>query len=415
MNVLKSSLLGSLALLGFACSSEEVLPGGPDMPGGEDAKGISIVLHTPSADDVIFKSTRAVDGQGGIQEEQEWAVKKLNLYLFVQDADGGDTDTDYTLYKKTEGITFKVGSPTDGETNVGMDEGNGSYHYTEPITGDMIGKTMKILLVANDKGTGEANTDGTSGTTLAAFKQSLALASVTDGNSADVLVGNPGAEATGFPMSAIAQEQTGSQEAVVMTPMGVDMKAELVRSVARVDLFNYVPNMTITSVVLEKAASKSYLFKQANTAAPGDASYLKLLPTQAWQTDLADGGVPFVKVEHPAKPDEPTEDECRAVNTLKHVLYMYEQVNDAEHCATVKIGYTLTFAGGDKTGIVSVPLKKSDSEFIHPTRNTLYTIKLGDGSIVQDEVKITAIIVEDWVPVDIDDSINPGEDGKVEN
>lgn len=300
--LMKSFLIGGAALLATSCTNEEIIGGNPDSESGNP--GLTISIQTPAADGVVF--TKAATETTTEDEAAEWAVKTLNVYLFVK-----GQDNSYTLYSHTPLNLLETDK--DGVT----DNSNGTYSYNEPITADMIGKTMKVVLVANDAPEGvSANTDGMSGTGLDVFKTKLANASVSEGSSADVLVGNG---TLGFPMSYVGESD------ITMTPMGESVSAKLTRTVARLDIFNYTPNLTITGVSLLKAVNKSYLLPQAVFADPADASYVTINATQEWQTVFKSGKgfvQPTKQADNQQEPWTPTEDDYKKVNTLKHVLYM---------------------------------------------------------------------------------------------
>ncbi|MDY3068153.1 MAG: hypothetical protein SOR57_00550 [Parabacteroides sp.] len=389
--LMKSFLIGGAALLATSCTNEEIIGGNPETETGNP--GLSISIQTPAADGVVFTKVGTIE-----DEAAEWAVKTLNVYLFNKSG-ATEKDSDYKLYKHTPLNLSEMDK--DGVT----DNSDGTYSYNEPITADMIGKTMKVVLVANDAPAGVIpNTDGTSGTGLDEFKTKLANASVSEGSSADVLVGGTGDGATGFPMSYVGESD------ITMTPMGESVSATLTRTVARLDIFNYTPNLTVTGVSLVKAVNKSYLLPQAAFTDPTTGvSYVTINATQEWQGKFGSNGGAFVK---PTKPDDqlepwtPTEDDYKKVNTLKHVLYMYEQANAGENIAKIHIDYKLSMGGGaEKTASLDIPFTSSTEKI---ERNTLYTVKLGDGTIAQDKINAT-ITVEDWVTEDVDVPLDPSE------
>lgn len=375
-------------MLATSCTNEEIIGGNPETETGNP--GLTISIQTPAADGVVFTKVGTIE-----DEAAEWAVKTLNVYLFEKSGSQGD-DTDYKLFKQTN---LDLSSSEDV-----TDNSNGTYSYNEPITADMIGKTMKVVLVANDAP--EVVTPKTDGsvTGLDEFKTKLATATVNDNSSADVLVGGTGDDAKGFPMSYVGESD------ITMTPMGASVSATLTRTVARLDIFNYTPNLTVTGVSLVKAVNKSYLLPQAAFADPTtDASYVTINATEEWQTKFGSNGGAFVK---PTKPDDqlepwtPTEDDYKKVNTLKHVLYMYEQANAGENIAKIHIDYKLNMGGGaEKTASFDIPFTSSTEKI---ERNTLYTVKLGDGTIAQDKINAT-ITVEDWVTEDVDVPLDPSE------
>lgn len=390
---LKSSLYALALLAGMsACTSETEFQNNEGDGQLTSQSGIRFVIQTPSPDAIV---TRSVAG-----DALENEVKTMSLYIFAKNAEAtGDGDDQYTLLKKKEDITFETsGTPGTSGTN-----NSGSLSYTEPITADMIGRQVKMLLVANDKVA--SATEGE--TTLDAFKQSAATAVATDNGSADAVSGNifatnPGS-ATGLVMSAVAYSGTseGDGEAVVLTPLGVDMKANFQRIVARIDLIHAIPNMTLKGVKVLKAPSKGYLFPQAAPAAPADASPVTLLPTSGYDTQLSTG-ITY---------DAVTTDN----NTLKHVFYLYEKANTGDaDCVTVEISYTLKMGNWEKPGKLDVKFQKSQTDggtFVNTARNTLYTIQMGNGEEATDVNNVTTLTVKDWdLEDEIDESFTPNDD-----
>lgn len=390
---LKSSLYALALLAGMsACTSETEFQNNEGDGQLTSESGIRFVIQTPSPDAIV---TRTVAG-----DPLENEVKTMSLYIFAKnDKATSDGDDQYTLLKKTEGITFTTsGTPGTSGTN-----NSGSLSYTEPITADMIGRQVKMLLVANDK-VASATEDQT---TLDAFKQSAATAVATDNGSADAVSGSifkaDNSGYTGLVMSAVAYSGTseGDGEAVVLTPLGVDMKASFQRIVARIDLIHAIPNMTLKGVKVLKAPSKGYLFPQAAPAAPADASPVTLLPTSGYDTQLSTG-ITY---------DAVTTDN----NTLKHVFYLYEKANTGDaDCVTVEISYTLKMGNWEKPGKLDVKFQKSandGSDYVNTARNTLYTIQMGNGEEATDVNNVTTLTVKDWdLEDEIDESFTPNDD-----
>ncbi len=173
-----------------------------------------------------------------IQETGESEVKSLNVYMFKKGAEASDADHNYTLLKAVEGARLNS-------------DGNGSYSYIHEITDDMMGETLKIMLVANEKL--QPGTEGV--TTLEKMKESLAQVRLQDEVNADELVGRG---ESGFPMSCMALNNA-STDTFKVVPTSLTLKGNLVRTVARLDLKNKTTNLTITDVRLRHAIDKSYL------------------------------------------------------------------------------------------------------------------------------------------------------------
>lgn len=399
-----------------SCSREMVSTpdSGPDASGsGVEAGSLRIVIRTPSPDAVLNPGSRAdVAGEGTaadgdtdipaavLHEVQEWTVKQLGVYIFMAQ-NAGVADGAYRLVQKTEGITFGT-DETEGPK--GTDLGNGEYSYNEMLEKYMIGNYLKVLLVANEgKELGIANADGTSGTTLQEFKALTAGAVLDDseGQSADKISGGTytgeadltGGTYTGIVMSGTAKKGT-AEEIHLASAASLELEALLTRNVARIDICLNKKKLMLKKAVLKTTAKQAYLFPQTTTAAPGNdlLTAYPLLPVSIYAELLGDGK-PGIQYQNPAT-DTETEEVTRDRNTLKHVFYLYEQVNAEGNCATVEVTYTLPDANGvEQTGVLEIPFKTvaADGEaYVHTTRNHLYTVELGDGSL---DGKVTACVV----------------------
>lgn len=406
-----------VSALAGSCSREVVSTpdGGPDASGsGAEAGSLRIVLSTPSPDAVVNPGSRA-DGEtaAALHEVQEWTVKKLGVYIFMASTQSAG-DADYRLVKKKEGITFGAAG-TPGVSGTAM--GNGEYSYTEMLEKYMIGNYLKVLLVANEGElsgiTLDTNHDGTSGTTLQDFKALTAGAVLNDseGQSADKISGGAytsetdltGGTYTGIVMSGTARKGT-AEEIHLASAALLELEAQLTRNVARIDICLNKKGLTLKKAVLKTTAKQAYLFPQETTAAPDDAllTAYPLLPVSKYVELLGDSK-PGIQYQTPAS-DTEAEEVTRDRNTLKHVFYLYEQVNDDSNCAAVEVTYTLADADGvEQTGVLEIPFRKTTTEgkgdYVNTTRNHLYTVELGDGSL---DGKVNArLVVQDWEPNEI--------------
>lgn len=403
-----------VSALAGSCSREVVSTpdGGPDASGsGAEAGSLRIVLSTPSPDAVVNPGSRA-DGEtaAALHEVQEWTVKKLGVYIFMASTESAG-DADYRLVKKKEGITFGAAG-TPGVSGTAM--GNGEYSYTEMLEKYMLGKYLKVLLVANE-GTelGTVDADGTAGTTLETFKTLTAGAVLdnSEGQSADKISGGAytsetdltGGTYTGIVMSGTAMKGS-SEEIHLASAASLELEAQLTRNVARIDICLNKKGLTLKKAVLKTTAKKAYIFPQSTTAAPDNAllTAYPLLPVSKYAELLGDGK-PGIAYQEPAS-DTEAEEVTRDRNTLKHVFYLYEQVNDNSSCAAVEVTYTLANADGvEQTGVLEIPFRKTTTEdkgdYVHTTRNHLYTVELGDGSL--DGNVNARLVVQDWEPNEI--------------
>lgn len=374
-------LLCGISLMLFSCSNTELSSVIDDKELAEADAALNISIYTPSGDGVIYSRAE-------VHEESEWKVNTLNLYIFKKTG-SSTADTDYTLADKKEGITL-TGTA-------------GKYSYTHPIKKELVNADVKIKLLANDKPT-TATTLNT--TKLSDFNKSLATAALTDNCNADALVGGNGTSSSqGFPMSGTGK--VSSSDAIKLTPKGSNVSVELIRTVARIDLVNKTPNLAVTGCVVKSAINKSCLLSQTTWTKPSGSSRITVNAMKEWVTKFqANGGVAY-------KTDGTGTEEEK--NTLKHVLYLYEDGTAETQRPTVEVSYTLTIDGKKKPGKISVPLNEAGkSSVFFPERNTLYKIMLGDGKEVTDKVAVTKIVVKDWEKGDkIDGELAPGTDTEV--
>lgn len=414
-----------VSALAGSCSREVVsTPDGGAEGIRVEAGSLRIVLSTPSPDAVVNPGSRA-DGEtaAALHEVQEWTVKKLGVYIFMASAQSA-VDADYRLVKKKEGITFGAAG-TPGVS--GTDLGNGEYSYTEPLQDWMIGKYLKVLLVANERElsgiTLDTNHDGTAGTTLETFKTLTAGAVLdnSEGQSADKISGGAytgegdltGGAYKGIVMSGTAMKGT-AEEIYLASAALLELEAQLTRNVARIDICLNKKGLTLKKAVLKTTAKQAYLFPQETTAAPGNdlLTAYPLLPVSKYAELLGDGKL-GITYQNPAT-DTEAEEVTRDRNTLKHVFYLYEQVNDNSGCAAVEVTYTLANADGvEQTGVLEIPFRKTTTEgkgdYVNTTRNRLYTVELGDGSL-NGEVN-ARLVVQDWEPNEIHEFL-PGDDSE---
>ena len=360
-------LLAFLGCLVVSCGSETEVTSADGMDTGVTS---SKIVYTISK-----SSTGSIVTGDGTQTSEECALKSLNVYLFQLSGDADEssaTDADYVFYGS---YPFTSGSSETESTFV--DDGTGGSECYIGITEDMVGLTLRSLVVANDTPTTTLTT-GT--TTLEDFLSSLATASVTDGCHADVLVGNPSSDsATGYPMTGEAVT-SDDVSYVTLSVSNVELDVTLVRNVARIDLVNDYPGLTITDVTLTNTPNQSYLFAQSEVSEPSGSEYVTIYPLEEYcdESDLTYTSWAY-------------SDDDDADNTQDRVLYLYEQSSSETSCPTV----TVSFSTSDGSGTVSVPFQDSDGNYVSVERNHLYTIQFGEGSESQ-EIEVSLFEASDW-------------------
>ena len=354
-------LLAAASLLA-GCSKETTGPGDTD----DSRIPITFTLATPGSEGVIYprSATRAT------HDAAEYAVRQLTLLVY----DATDTSAPKFLRKHdmTSDITL-------------YDNGNGTYAFSlEAPISDMNAK-RKFVFVVNDDAAVAATAAGSAEADL---HETAATVELADGDTADKL-----AEAdAGIAMSGTATAD-GQNEVITIVP-GVKCEVKLTRIVARVDVQNNTPNMTLESAVLVGAATRGYLFAQAPLSAP-----------VADRIVLGSNATVDLTEEHPAlKPGE-----VFAPKTFRKTFYAYERPNTAGDYAAVRITYRVN----DSKGTVEVPFIRTEAGSaqtpVDIERNHLYTVVLGNGKpVTTNEVQFT-FKVEDWNTVEMPEEIGPGD------
>ena len=356
-----TALFAAASLLA-GCSKETTGPGDTD----DSRIPITFTLATPGSEGVIYprSATRAT------HDAAEYAVRQLTLLVY----DATDTSAPKFLRKHdmTSDITL-------------YDNGNGTYTFSlEAPISDMNAK-RKFVFVVNDDAAVAATAAGSAEADL---HETAATVELADSDTADKL-----AEAdAGIAMSGTATAD-GQNEVITIVP-GVKCEVKLTRIVARVDVQNNTPNMTLESAVLVGAATRGYLFAQAPLSAP-----------VADRIVLGSNATVDLTEEHPAlKPGE-----VFAPKTFRKTFYAYERPNTAGDYAAVRITYRVN----DSKGTVEVPFIRTEAGGaqtpVDIERNHLYTVVLGNGKpVTTNEVQFT-FKVEDWNTVEMPEEIGPGD------
>ena len=356
-----TALFAAASLLA-GCSKETTGPGDTD----DSRIPITFTLATPGSEGVIYprSATRAT------HDAAEYTVRQLTLLVY----DATDTSAPKFLRKHdmTSDITL-------------YDNGNGTYTFSlEAPISDMNAK-RKFVFVVNDDAAVAATAAGSAEADL---HETAATVELADGDTADKL-----AEAdAGIAMSGTATAD-GQNEVITIVP-GVKCEVKLTRIVARVDVQNNTPNMTLESAVLVGAATRGYLFAQAPLSAP-----------VADRIVLGSNATVDLTEEHPAlKPGE-----VFAPKTFRKTFYAYERPNTAGDYAAVRITYRVN----DSKGTVEVPFIRTEAGGaqtpVDIERNHLYTVVLGNGKpVTTNEVQFT-FKVEDWNTVEMPEEIGPGD------
>lgn len=389
-------LLSWLALSLPACSGDEVPEAlsGTEQTAQASQGQITLKIQAPVPESVVL--TKAT-----YQTAEEARVYQLGIYIFEKGS--GSTDADYTFSK------FLSFGDLNGNSSLVGENGTGTFVTNIPIEDTWKGETIKVLLTANEE---VAQLDNT--TTLEVFKKTLLRRELIEPANADMLVMNESGRGTRmqFPMSATAYQYASGNSQEITIPEGdnpsITLAASLVRCLARVDVFNDTPNLTITSVRASNAHNKGSLFNLKNEAVvvpinlSSEFGKVSLNPLKSYFNGAAK--IPYVT---PVNPDDVNS--RRAANT-RTAFYLCEQdVDAAATSPVISIGYTLDIEGKSKPGMVSVYFRDG-TNFQDVVRNTLYRIRLGDGTKVDSDMSVR-IEVDDWDSEEIYAVLDPTTDG----
>lgn len=361
--ILFSSLVTAAALLMGGCTTEaNKLAPSDNIP-------ITFTIATPGSEGVIYPNQRATRAT---HDQTEWAINQMSLLV----------------YDATEEATPKFLRKHDLATDISLyDNGNGTYTFSiEAPIADLNAKRKFVFVINDDTAVAETAVGSTEEALHTATTASIAL---NDNDTADKLADAD----NGIAMSGTATTD-GVNEVVTITP-GLKCQVKLTRIVARIDIQNNTPNMTLESAILVKAAKQGYIFKQEAISTPTDD-----------RITLGSNANVDITAQHPVLGP----DDTFTPKTFNKVFYTYERPNTTEDYAAVRIAYRLN----DSKGTIEVPFIRTEvggtQTPVDITRNSLYTIVLGNGEPVETNPLTFSIKVEDWNVVEMPEEIGPGID-----
>ena len=404
----KTLLFGAFALATAACSNEELTVVDPNINSGDDAPKLSITVKAPAGEGVIVRNATRAD----IQDSYESALKSINVYLFQCATESGQ-ETDYK-YQCT--LTFKATADDNGA--IAWQEGSNGKTCVTAIPAELMGKYVRMAIVANDAPTDPGLTVGT--TNFNTFRSALATASLstTSGSPslADLLVGsseNMTADgATGFPMGAVV-----GTAATQFTAKGVSVEGvTLVRNVARIDICNYATDLVITSVKLTNANNKSYLFSGSSAVnVPSGQTAVTISPLAEYTTKIGETGLAYTNKGESSDTEITDPTALKTLNTHR-AFYLYEQaVGSSTNSPVVTIGYKVGDSSSSKEGSIDVKFENTTdgttTYVANVVRNHIYTIQLGDGGAISTGKVTATFTVEEWKEGEtIDEELTPDSD-----
>ena len=317
----------------------------------EGKPSLTFTLQMPQGEPVTYRSA--------IHDEPEWTVKSLTMYQF--NADG-------SKLLSIDNIDMTKLQPT----------ADAEYSYTKEFAESEVGTTSRFLFVANDD-----IADVTEGMSRAEFEQKLMTKTLAaDGTSKDILTGT--APNYTIPMSGVAKQ--GNTELIALTGTNKGTTVILTRAVARVDVSNHVPNLTITKIYVENTYDRTTTFPTKDAA--GEPTYQA--PAGAQKVKMSAG---FAELPNPFTGIAGVEG-----NELKKAFYLYEgpqPENEADKANATTIIVEGKLANGKEVKYL-IPFTRTSATYspINIKRNYLYRLILGNNTSLEPGSKL-AFTIED--------------------
>lgn len=315
-------------------------------------KKVTFQVTLPQGDSYLYRGTTQP-----IHDAEEWGIKKLTMYTFTSDG---------SKLKAIDEITM-----SDLKTI-----GDATYAYTKEFTQGDEG-IYRFLFVANES---------VAGVTVGSINQAdfekklMSKIFTNDGTSKDLLYSEDATPDQLFiPMTGIAEQNESTQIAVTGTTEPV--KVTLTRVVARIDISNHIPNMSITKVSIKNTYDKSYLFPTHNEN--GLKTYDA--PSDATKVSMSKG---YKELPSPFKGQVGKEG-----TLLKKAFYLYEGPQPKEE-AKKGLSTTIVLEGtldNGRKATFEIPFVSSSKTFIpiDIKRNYLYHLIIGDNRPLEPGSKIS--------------------------
>ena len=403
-NYLTKMLMAALISAFTACSNDDGNILEDDGALNEEKAGkITLRIHGPSHDAITIPDMVARAAE--IQTDEEKGIFSLQALIFKLN-EGGDTstNTDWTFAKsyyfdagqdwgidKTLNFTDYQQITLDDESHINK-AGNGDCEAVLVIPDELHGKKIKVLLIANSK-------EEKSLTENSNYDDMLKETATSEGGKGMTALHKD----KYFLMTAIAD--CNGDSAPVMSHWGIEMSASLIRLVARIDVENNTPGMTITSMTLRNSASKSYLIARQQLDVPENASMLK-----------------YEAINTPAY----SEEEAARTKTAFYAFESYADVKShynsgvtqgKDDVISVDVKYELRYEGQEyvSKGEINIPFVDETGKFVDLKRNHRYKIVFGDGTpIVNGKLSATFVTAEWGVNSNVESEFDPDDDQRID-
>lgn len=412
LTLLAVTLMTALAF--SACSSESVVENAPDVnvnPSAATNSKIVFNFSFPVTDSrmVFTRSTTS-------QDDTEAALKSLWMYEF--EARGG------ALIQATDIFS----SLTPGS--------NYTYTYTQ-TSGFTDNRARRFIFIANDAAqrTGVDNISKLIGTSTEEVEKKLTAGTIA------APTANSGIWQTidgtdVLPMTGEAVRNGNNIIAIDSTGLAQTVNVDMTRVVARIDVRNYTPGLTITGLKLIKANGTSYIYPHLDTNGSLDifsqtkidniGTYATIPPVVAGTSDG------FTNTYNATGSSGDSGYDANEAGFLRKAFYVYEDSTATAadrltlqvqgYIGNVNVFYNIPFSkaialkdGTDKTWTEAYNADNSDTEAeakkdeaVSVKRNHIYTVWVGDGHEVSIHTAVRATIkVKDWDTQEVNETFDP--------
>lgn len=421
--VAASAMLAAMTFT--ACSSNDAVDA-VTQPVVEQQKAPTIVFNLIAPDRSALHYTRATTAD----MDDEAGIGSLHMYEF-------DAATGKLVANAVDVLT--------GLTPSGSSAKDYEYTYT-PTGTNMNNNARQYVFIANYDLTSTITVANES--TLDNLKAQMTTA-LTDGSLNGRSVWNDVSGTKYIPMTAYAMVNNSdviSMQEDYSTPIAADVV--LTRIVARIDVINDTPNLTISSVKLVKSSNKSYILPKADGSVASDAKVSMTfdttqfpsadntaIPTQTkpyWDNksgeqkySLSTFRVPDANIDQDKYAQTSPTVDCIGDNWVKleQAFYVYEdlarsQVDDGGGNYSVDANVLCLQVRGTLEGIdvsYNIPFTKnliknetnSEKDGFAIQRNNVYTVWLGDGKPAPVNTQVNAKIqVKKWDKQQVDDQFD---------
>lgn len=413
----------SFALLTFAasCATQSDFVQEQEEENNIESKNYISLNITAPGDSYINFEGAATRGTSLVPTGDENRVKKLKLYIYAYDGTQPNNFNSKYEYVLQREVSWKADAVSSIETIdiEGKDENGNDYSLEK--------KYIAIIALANHEGNIHKE-----GNTIYEDLKSMVIRSIAKNEEAgdntedtDIVTASDdwwkvieGQKTLSMYYCSFSDNEIEDRYIYVTKTKGAKIIAKLKRHVARLDIANLTPGLTVNNVYLKNVATDVYPIPEDLFS--GAYKVDKFSTMKGYRLNCTFGLGDWEMPE-----DTEIDIENNLADYMKTYFYMapYKdpdtEVNEYGH-STAVIEYTIQLSGGEeRNGVLEVPFVDAEYKSLEIKPNNRYIIKLGDGTKISNGyAKPDAkIMVYDWdIDYDsrIEDFFNINKDEKIE-